>query len=222
MKRFFRNNGLSIVFVTFFAAFMVGQAVTGFFEYNDDQREHQGSQVSYAEYLMTPHFVEATMENWESEFLQMFLFVALTAFLFQKGSAESKKIGEKEKVDRDPRQSRNKAKAPWPVRKGGLVLKIYENSLSLIFLILFLICFVLHAASGARHYNEEQRAHGRTEQVSTLKYMSTSRFWFESFQNWQSEFLSVGAMVLLSIWLRQKGSPESKPVDASHEETGKG
>ena len=102
------------------------------------------------------------------------------------------------------------------------MLKIYEHSLSLTFLILFLLCFVLHAASGARHYNEEQRAHGRTEQVSTLKYMSTSRFWFESFQNWQSEFLSVGAMVLLSIWLRQKGSPESKPVDATHEETGKG
>ena len=121
MKRFFRNNGLSIVFGTFFAVFMVGQAVTGFFEYNDDQREHQRSQVSYVEYLMTPHFVEATMENWESEFLQMFLFVALTAFLYQKGSAESKKIGEKEKVDRDPSQSKNKAKAPWPVRKGGLV-----------------------------------------------------------------------------------------------------
>ena len=222
MKRFFRNNGLSIVFGLFFVAFMVGQSVTGMYEYNDDQREHKGSEVSYVDYLTTAHFVEATMENWESEFLQMFLFVALTAFLYQKGSAESKKIGETEEVDRDPRQSKVKANAPWPVRRGGFVLKIYEHSLSLSFLTLFLICFWFHAASGASHYNEEQREHGRSEQVSTLKYMATSRFWFESFQNWQSEFLSVGAMVLLSIWLRQRGSPESKPVDAPHEETGKG
>ena len=222
MKKFLQENGLSVVWLgLFFVSFIFGQTIFGRLEYNEDQREHGQPEVSYIDYLKTGHFVEATMENWESEFLQMFLFVALTAFLYQKGSAESKKLGETEPVDRDPRKSTNKRDAPWPVRKGGIVLKLYQNSLSLAFLALFLACFTLHAAGGARQYNEEQAQHGRKERVSTLQYISTTRFWFESFQNWQSEFLSVGTMVLLSIWLRQKGSPESKPVDAPHSQTGK-
>ena len=162
------------------------------------------------------------MENWESEFLQMFLFVALTALLYQKGSAESKKLDEPEASDRDPRKSRNKKDAPWPVRQGGIVLKLYENSLSLAFFLLFAISFLLHAASGAGEYNQDQRLHAAGEQVTTFGYLATSRFWFESLQNWQSEFLAVGMMVVLSIWLRQRGSPESKPVDAPHSQTGKG
>ena len=190
------------------------------YDYNEDQQEHGQPTVNFTTYLGTAHFLEATMENWESEFLQMFFFVVLTAFLFQKGSAESKKLDEKEPVDRDPRKSRNKKDAPWPVRQGGLVLKLYEYSLSLAFLLLFLMSFTLHAAGGAREYNEDQREHGRPEQVTTIEYMGTSRFWFESFQNWQSEFLAVGAMVVLSIFLRHRGSPESKPVDAPHSETG--
>jgi len=218
---FFHEHGLSIVWLGLFLAFMLGQTIFGQLEYNDDQREHGRPEVTFVEYLGTPHFMEATFENWESEFLQMFLFVTLTIFLYQKGSAESKKLYQKEAVDRDPRNSKNKEDAPWPVRRGGVILRIYENSLSLAFLILFLACFILHAASGARNYNEEQRDHGGTRQVTTLQYLGTARFWFESFQNWQSEFLAVGSMVLLSIWLRQRGSPESKPVDAPHEQTGK-
>jgi hypothetical protein len=124
-------------------------------------------------------------------------------------------------VDRDPRLAKDKRQAPWPVRKGGIVLRLYEHSLSLAFLILFIICFFLHAAGGAREYNQDRIEHGSTEQVSTFQYISTSRFWFESFQNWQSEFLAVGLMVVFSIWLRQRGSPESKPVDAPHSQTGK-
>jgi hypothetical protein len=219
---FFHENGLSIVWLgLFFAAFLGGQTIFGQIEYNDDQRDHGRPEVTLVEYLTTAHFVEATMENWESEFLQMFMFIVLTTFLYQKGSAESKKLYQKEAVDRDPGGLRNKKDAPWPVRRGGWVLRIYENSLSLAFLMLFLVSFVLHAAGGARHYNQEQRNHGKTEEVTTLEYLGTSRFWFESFQNWQSEFLAVGSMVLLSIWLRQRGSPESKPVDAPHEQTGK-
>jgi hypothetical protein len=222
MKRFLRDNGLSIVWLgLFFVTFFAGQTVFGHLEYNSNQREHGRPEVSYSEYLTTAHFVEATMENWESEFLQMFLFVALTAFLYQRGSAESKKLDKKEPVDRDPRLCRDKRHAPWPVRRGGVVLKLYEHSLSAAFLMLFIICFFLHAAAGARHYNQERIEHGSSEQVSTLEYISTSRFWFESLQNWQSEFLAVGVMVVLSIWLRQRGSPESKPVDAPHTQTGK-
>ena len=223
MRRFLRENGLSIVWLgLFFVTLIGGQSVVGQREYNNDQKEHGQPEVTYAEYITTSHFLEATMENWESEFLQMFLFVMLTAFLYQKGSAESKKLDEEEEVDRDPRESKHKKDAPWPVRRGGFVLKLYENSLSLALLALFLGSLLLHAAGGAGEYNQDQAEHGQPERVTTLQYMGTSRFWFESLQNWQSEFLSVGMMVVLTIWLRQKGSPESKPVDAPHSQTGKG
>lgn len=161
------------------------------------------------------------MENWESEFLQMGLYVALTIFLYQKGSSESKDPDKQAEVDRDPRKSRNKKDAPWPVRKGGWVLSIYEHSLTLAFLILFLISFSLHALGGQRLFNEERQLEGEPP-LSYFEFLGTSRFWFESFQNWQSEFLAIFAMVVLSIWLRQRGSPESKPVDAPHSETGSG
>jgi hypothetical protein len=222
MKTFLRNNGLALVWLgLFFTTLIFGQLWAGFLQYNSEQKDHRQPEVTLGEYVVSPHFVEATMENWESEFLQMFLFVALTTFLYQKGSAESKKLDEAESVDRDPRKSKNKKDAPWPVRKGGFVLRIYENSLSLAFMILFLIAFLLHAAGGAREHNQDQLEHGSNELVSTFSYMGTSKFWFESLQNWQSEFLAVGLMVVLSIWLRQRGSPESKPVDAPHSQTGK-
>jgi hypothetical protein len=221
MSRFFRNNGLSLVmFILFFFTLIVGQSIVGQREYNNGQQEHGQPTVGYAEYLATPHFLEATMENWESEFLQMFIFIVLTIFLYQKGSAESKDPDKEEAVDRDPQNSRDKKDAPWPVRRGGFVLKLYENSLGLTFLILFILSFYLHAVGGAGEYNQDQLEHGGGESVSAITYMGTSRFWFESLQNWQSEFFSIGLMIVLTIWLRQKGSPESKPVDAPHEQTG--
>ena len=220
MKRFFRDNALSLVlFWLFFVTFMVGQSLVGLREYNQEQEDHGGDPVSYGEYFRTGHFLEATAENWESEFLQMFAYVVLTIFLVQKGSSESRKPDEENPQDRDPRKSRNKPDAPWPVRRGGWVLKLYENSLSLAFLLLFLVSFWLHALGGHWEYNEEQLQHGQTT-VSVMGYLGTSRFWFESLQNWQSEFLAIWAMVVLSIWLRQRGSPESKPVDSPHSQTG--
>jgi hypothetical protein len=220
VRRILRENGLSIVMFSLFIFCVTGQAVTGFHEYNDDLKDHKQAQVGFVEYLGNGHFIEAIFENWESEFLQMGAYVLLTAFLYQKGSPESKKLDEKEAVDSDPSKSRRRRKdAPWPVRRGGLVLKLYQNSLSLALLLLFLISFGLHATGGARLYSQEQMLHG-SPPVSTLQYLATSRFWFESFQNWQSEFLSVGMLVVLSIFLRQKGSPESKPVDSPHSKTG--
>jgi hypothetical protein len=222
MRRLLRENGLSIVLVSLFSLFWVGQSVAGHREYNAEQREHRQPESAYFSYLRSPHFWEATTENWESEFLQIFSYVFLTAFLFQKGSAESKKLDEPEPVDRDPRASRNKPNAPWPVRRGGLLLRLYEYSLSLAFLLCFVVSILLHALAGAAVYSEEQAAHGLSERASLLQYATTSRFWFESFQNWQSEFLAIAAVVVLSIFLRQRGSPESKPVDSPHEETGTG
>ena len=218
-RTFLRDNGLSITVLTLFLIFLVGQTVTGLNQFNDEQREHDQAPVGLGEYLAGGHFAEATAENWESEFLQMAFYVWLTTFLFQKGSSESKKVGHKEAVDRDPRRTKNKKDAPSPVRRGGWVLTLYEYSLTLAFLLLFLVSFVWHAVGGKREYNHEQVAHGG-EPVSLSEFMSTSQFSFESFQNWQSEFLALGAMALLSIFLRQRGSPESKPVDAPHSHTG--
>jgi hypothetical protein len=219
MRRLLRENGLSIVLFSLFIAFWIGQSITGHREHNRDQSEHGQEGISYGAYLQSAHFWEATAENWESEFFQMFGYVILTVFLYQKGSSESKKLEESEKVDREPRRRQGR-KVPWPVRRRGWVLKVYEHSLSLAFLLFFLISIWLHAVSGTAEYNQEQADHGKAERLSVVQYAATSRFWFESLQNWQSEFLAIGAMVVLSIFLRQRGSPESKPVDSPHFQTG--
>jgi len=211
-------HGLSLVLLALFAASMIGQTLTGWYAYNEDQRTHQQSAVTLPDYLATGHFGEATFENWESEFLQMACYVLLTAWLFQIGSSESKRPDVIELVDLDPRESPNKERAPWPVRRGGLILTLYENSLSIAFAILFLLSFSLHAATGVREFNQERLEHGE-EAVDVWRYAGSSQFWFESFQNWQSEFLSLAAMVAFTIVLRQRGSPESKPVDAPVWET---
>jgi hypothetical protein len=220
MRRFLRDNGLTIVLTALFLIFWAGQSLAGHREHNNEQREHGGAEIDFSSYLRSAHFWEATAENWESEFLQMFGYVILTAMLFQRGSAESKDPEKKESVDRHPREGARKPDAPWPVRKGGVVLKLYENSLSLVFLGFFLISIAMHAVAGAAEYNQEQAEHGDSAKLSALQYAGTSRFWFESFQNWQSEFLAIGSMVVLSIFLRQRGSPESKPVASPHGKTG--
>lgn len=218
---FLRENALTIAFFVLFAATIAGQALAGFRVANEEAIEHGRATFGFGEYLTSGAFVEAVFENWESEFLQMAVFVILTKFLRQKGSSESKPLDEHEEVDDDPKKKKHDPNAPWPVRKGGIVLAIYQRSLSLALLLLFVVSFVLHAAGGTAKHNEEQLRHG-AETVSMLQYMAGSQFWFESFQNWQSEFLSVAALVLLSIFLREQGSPQSKPVAAPHDETGGG
>lgn len=217
MRGIWRNNGLSIVVFAMFLVFLVAQSLTGHRVYNQDQVEHGQPEIGYVDYVQTRSFMEVTFENWESEFLQMAAYVLLTAFLFQRGSTESRDPDDP--APRDEMTGRIDPSAPWPVRTGGLVLVLYENSLFLAFVLLFLASFVLHGIGGAGQYNEDQIAHGG-QTVSTLGYFATSQFWYESFQNWQSEFLAVGAIVVLSIFLRQKGSPESKPVGAPHATTG--
>jgi len=219
MKSFLRDNGLSLVLMAMFFAFWVAQAYTGREVENDNRREHGKPALSMANYLRSGHFLSSSAENWESEFLQMGAYVMLTVILFQRGSSESKDPDRTEKVDRDPKVSRNKRDAPWPVRRGGWVLALYSRSLSLAFIALFLASFVAHALGSTRAHNEEQLGHGG-DPVSLWEHVSSASFWFESFQNWQSEFLAIASMVILSIFLRQRGSPESKPVDAPHRETG--
>jgi len=219
LRRFLFENGLTIVALAFFALSFVGQIVAGHRTYNAEQRDHGQPTASLGAYLRSGAFVEATAENWESEFLQMGLFVLLTAYLYQRGSSESKSIEEPDAVDQDPREAKDDADAPWPVRRGGVWLALYRRSLGGALLLLFVLSFAAHAVGGAMAYNEEQLAHGGST-VSAVGYVATSQFWFESFQNWQSEFFSVALLVLMSIWLRQQGSAQSKPVAASARDTG--
>jgi hypothetical protein len=214
--QFLRDNSLSVACLVLFVAFAIGLALAGHREFNADQLEHGEPTVSFWGYLADSHYWQALSENWESEFLQMGAYVLLTVFLIQKGSAESKDPDAHEKVDDEPDGS--DPNAPWPVRKGGVWSKLYENSLVIAFAVLFVAAFVLHAISGAHEFSAEQEAHGEAA-VTTFEYLRTSQFWFESFQNWQSEFLAVFAIVVLTIFLRQRGSPESKPVGAPHSET---
>jgi hypothetical protein len=214
---FFRRNGLSLVFLAFFILSIAAQAVAGWKEYNEELSDEHAPAVDLPRYLRTGHFISATFENFESEFLQMSLYVILTVGLRQIGSAESKSLNGKEEVDRVPLPSPG---APWPVRKGGIWLKFYANSLSIAFISLFIISWLLHFYGSFRDENTELLLKQKPP-IAVMDFLSEPRFWFETFQNWQSEFLSVLAIVVLSIYLRQKGSPESKPVDAPHMETGK-
>ena len=220
MRQKVRDNSLSLVIFGLFVLFLLGHSIAGYYAYNADQHEHQHLPIGYTAYLGSGHLWATVFENWESEFLQMATYVILTVFLFQRGSAESKDPDTADEVDEDPRTHQHDPAVPGPVRKGGLARTVYQHSLATALFLLFLLSFVGHALSGATHYNDEQHAHNQPT-VSVLQYVGTSRFWFESFQNWQSEFLAVGTLVVLSIWLREKGSPESKPVHRAHAETGR-
>ena len=216
LSDFFRNNGLLLACSALFAVFFLGMILSGAAHYNEEQLAHGSTeQVSVLGYLTTGAFVEATFENWESEFLQMGMYVVLTALLYQRGSSESKPIEKRAPQDADPRDATLSPDTPWPVKKGGWVLSIYEHSLAIAFFVLFLASFALHAVGGAKAFNEEQTQHGEAT-VSVWRYVTTSQFWFESMQNWQSEFIAVAAIVGLSIFLRQRGSAESKPVADPH------
>ena len=223
MRAFLRNNALSLVVCAcFLVIWLVGQSWSGMRTYNIERREDNETEVSFGQYLTTAHFGEATFENWESEFLQMAMYVVLTVKLRQRGSAESKPFDEAAPQDEDPLNHRHDADAPWPVRRGGAWLSLYKNSLSLVLLALFLASFALHAETGSRVFNSERAASGSTDHVTGWTYLLRSQFWFESLQNWQSEFLAVASIVILSIFLRQHGSPESKPVHAPTVATGTG
>lgn len=212
---FLYRNSLSIVLITLMIIFLAGQFFMGWKTENKELIENGQPVLKIGEYIHSGHFIQATFENWESEFLQMMLYVLLTISLRQKGSSESKSMTEEEDVDKEPVPH---PKAPWPVKKGGIWLMLYKHSLSLAFAILFLASFILHFYGSLKDFNDEQMMKGKPAETA-VQYISESRFWFESFQNWQSEFLAVASLVLLSIWLREKGSPESKPVDMPHDET---
>lgn len=216
--KWLRDNALSLAMFGCFLVFLIGLSVTGAMHENEQLQEHGQPTVTYLEYLMSGEFAEAVFENWESEFLQMWALVMLTIVLRQKGSADSKKLIGKEEMDTRSRYSIIQARG---LRKKGRALghALFSHSLGLALLSLFLVSFLLHMFGGVSAYNQEAEQHG-TELLSVWQYVASSQFWFESFQNWQSEFLAVGTLLVLSIFLRERGSPESKPIGESNAKTG--
>jgi len=203
-----------LVLLLLFVGFMLGQVLTGLSASNTERLEEGLRPERLAAYLASGHFLSATFENWESEFLQMGMYVLLTVRLRQKGSAESRPLDpsqEEERVDPGP--------TPWPVRAGGCWKWLYGHSLALVYMLLFLGSFAGHVYGSWLQESDERIVHGDAP-FSLLHHLGSAQLWFESMQNWQSEFLAVLSIVLLSIFLRQDKSPESKPVNAPHSQTG--
>src|SRR5215218_8984923 len=180
MKKFLKNNGLSIVFFVLFVFSIIGQTVTGLKEHNQEMKDEGGQQLNLTQYMLSGHFLQSTFENWESEFLQMALFVILTMFLYQKGSSESKDPDKEEEVDREPNPRRRNA--PWLVKKGSLALAIYKHSLCYALALIFILSFLLHWYGSLKDYNEEQLLKNMPTETA-MQYLGNSRLWFESFQN---------------------------------------
>jgi hypothetical protein len=210
------RNALSLVFLVLTLFSIAGQAVTGLKEHNDFLSEHHRPLLSFGEYLFSGHFLQATFENWESEFFQMALFVILTIYLHQEGSSESSPMEEGSEKEGE---TIPKPDSPWALKKGGWIAGFYQYSLSIALIVLFVISFVVHWYGSWKDFNQEQLIKGEPG-AAFFAYLGHARFWFESFQNWQSEFLSIFAIVFLSIYLRQKGSPQSKRVNDAHRKTG--
>jgi len=218
--RFLKDNGLTIVLMLLFTGSIIGQLLTGWQVALEDAARHGQPAIDLGGYAASPQFIATVFENWESEFLQMAAYVVLTAMLVQRGSAESKDPDEGPR-DRDLDAKAHDQQAPAILRRGTFWRALYSRSLGIVLGLLFLLSFVLHWVASARAAAEEALEHGDTAQT-ILAYLGDAQLWFESFQNWQSEFLSTAVLVVLSIFLRQRESPESKPVAAPHRQTGTG
>jgi hypothetical protein len=218
MRQFWKNNGLMVVLIMLFALSIIGHLLTGWRVSAADALRHAQPAPSLLGYTGSAEFLSTVFENWESEFLQMAAYVVLTAMLIQKGSSESKDSDEPNRDENLQSQAANPG-APAILRWGPLWREVYARSLGLALAILFILSFVMHWTQSARAASQEALAH-REPAVGVLSYLLDPQLWFESFQNWQSEFLSTAVLVVLSIYLRQRESPESKAVAAPHTQTG--
>ena len=221
MRRFLRENGLSIFFLVLFLAALAGQAVAGHADYNDQAMQHGDPTISMARYLVSSDFGVDVMENWQSEYLQFTLMVVTTVWLLQRGSPESKEL------DKSGRESDEEQKvggyaqqnSPLWAKVGGVRRVIYENSLLLVMGTFWLGTWFAQSLTGLAQYNSDRLDH-QLSSIGWLTYLGKADFWNRTLQNWQSEFLAVGSMAILAVYLRQRGSPESKPVGAPHGSTG--
>jgi hypothetical protein len=220
MRRFLRENSLTIFFLVIFVAALTGQAIAGHSQYNEEQLAHGEATISLLRYVVSSSFGRAVMENWQSEYLQFTLFMLATVWLLQRGSPESKEVGATgTETDREQRVGRHAtSESPLWARTGGIRTALYSNSLLIAMAAIFIASWFAQSVTGWTDFNQEQQAHG-DPQTSWLGYIGSSTFWEATFQNWQSEFLAVGSFVVLAVYLRQRGSPESKPVGAPHDAT---
>jgi uncharacterized protein DUF6766 len=221
MRGHLRDNSLSLFFLTLFLAALLAQSVAGQRAYNEEQRAHDSETVSYVRYLYSSDFGQALMENWQSEWLQFILFTLATVWFVQRGSAESKPVGQAG-LESDEAQlvgAHAQSRSPAWARARGWRTAVYQNSLVLAMLLIFIGSWLAQSLTAANEYNDEQREHGQPT-VAWSTYLVRADFWERTLQNWQSEFLAVGTMAVFTIYLRQRGSPESKPVGAPHHATG--
>jgi hypothetical protein len=220
-RGFVRDNGLSLFFLTIFLAALIGQAVAGHEAFNQEQLAHGDQAVSLWEYVTSSSFGNAVMENWQSEYLQFMLFMLATVWLLQRGSPESKEPGKEGlESDRDQQVGRHaEPDSPLWARVGDTRTWIYSNSLLIVMGIIFVGSWFAQSVTGWTDFNDLQQAHGEAG-ISWWSYVGSATFWESTLQNWQSEFLAVGSFAVLAVYLRQRGSPESKPVGAPHDATG--
>jgi hypothetical protein len=221
MRRFLRHNSMSIVFLLLFLAALCGQAIAGHADFNDVAQSHGDPTISLGRYVVSSDFGSAVMENWQSEYLQFTLFILLTVWLLQRGSPESKEL-DKAGGESDQRQKVGpyaQQNSPAWAKVAGIRRTLYENSLVLVMGTFWLGTWLAQSISGVAQYNAEQLDHQQGP-ISWWQYIGTASFWENTLENWQSEFLAVGSMAILAVYLRQRGSPESKPVGTPHGATG--
>jgi hypothetical protein len=221
MRAWLRSNSLSVVFLVLFLAALFGQSLAGQRSFNAEQAQHGGEAISYSRYLVSSHFGSAVLENWQSEYLQFSLFILATVWLVQRGSNESKNPDESGR-ESDQKQligRHAQRNSPTLAKTGGWGSWLYENSLIIVMTAIFVAAWLGQSVTSWNEYNSEQAEHGDPS-VSWLGYLDRADFWEKTLENWQSEFLAVGTMAVFTIYLRQRGSPESKPVGAPHDQTG--
>jgi hypothetical protein len=220
VRTFVRENSLGLFFLALFLAAVSAQSVVGWLDFNEEARAHESAEYSYGRYVLSSHFGRAVLENWQSEYLQFLVFIVATIWFVQRGSPESKTLEEAgPESDRAQLVGRYALRrSPGPAKAGGWRTWLYGNSLVLVMGTLFLGSWLGQSFTGMTEYNEAQHEHGSAA-VSWLGYLQRPDFWEATLQNWQSEFLAVGTMVVFAVYLRQRGSPESKPVGAPHEKT---
>jgi len=218
---FLRANALSLAFGALFLVTLLGQAISGTADVNAQQLADGLPPVSFLQYVTSSSFGVDVMENWQSEYLQFFVYVFATVWLVQRGSSESKEPGEEGiESDREQKVGRHADEdSPAWARTGGWRTALFSRSLGALMGALFLLTWAASSVAGWAAYNSEQLA-DEQDPVSYLGYLGEADFWNRSFQNWQSEMLAVGSMVIFAVYLRQRGSPESKPVGAAHADTG--
>ncbi|HEV3480026.1 MAG TPA: DUF6766 family protein [Gaiellaceae bacterium] len=221
MRRWIFEQSLSLFFLALFLVSVIGQAIAGYYEFNDHQTQHDEPTVSFGRFVFSSDFGADMLENWQSEWLQFWVFALATVWLVQKGSNESKPASDAGLEDDEKQRVGRHARADSPrwAKVKNWRLTLYSNSFLIVMGLVFLLTWLAQSFASWTVFNDEQSAHGESE-ISWWSYVGSPDFWERSLQNWQSEFLAVGTMAVFTIYLRQRGSPESKPVGAPHSETG--